>query len=322
MRPGAAVAFHDLAPKLEVFRDAVLDGLSRPQKRMPCRFLYDERGSDLFEAICETPEYYPTRTEMAFCAAMRERWPADRPRRDADRIWQRRRTESEAAAARARPAPRLCRHRGVARDSAARHRRSVARLAQTPGGGDLRRFPDAGLAAAVAATRRRPARRVLSRLQHRQFHSRRGDAVSAQCRAMVGPGGGMLIGVDLKKEGPARCSLQRQGRGRRPPSPSTLDRINRELGGNFVVERFVHDAKYDPRTGRVAIHIRSFADQTATVAGAGSSISPRARVFTPRIRGNTRYRISRCWRGTRAIHRLPAGRMPGIVQRPLSDNGR
>lgn len=48
MRPGAAVAFHDLAPKLESFRDAVLDGLSRTPKRIPCRFLYDERGSDLF----------------------------------------------------------------------------------------------------------------------------------------------------------------------------------------------------------------------------------------------------------------------------------
>src|SRR5579863_5703787 len=64
MRPGGTVAFHDLAPKLDNFRDAVLDGLARPQKRIPCRFLYDERGSDLFEAICETPEYYPTRTEI------------------------------------------------------------------------------------------------------------------------------------------------------------------------------------------------------------------------------------------------------------------
>lgn len=39
-------------------------GLSRDQKTVPCKYLYDERGSRLFEEICTTPEYYPTRTEL------------------------------------------------------------------------------------------------------------------------------------------------------------------------------------------------------------------------------------------------------------------
>src|SRR3954454_22623456 len=38
-------------------------GLSRPQKTLPCKFLYDEEGSRLFDEICELEEYYPTRTE-------------------------------------------------------------------------------------------------------------------------------------------------------------------------------------------------------------------------------------------------------------------
>src|SRR3954471_15521716 len=38
-------------------------GLSRPQKSLPCKFLYDEEGSRLFNEICELDEYYPTRTE-------------------------------------------------------------------------------------------------------------------------------------------------------------------------------------------------------------------------------------------------------------------
>src|SRR4051794_28079254 len=38
-------------------------GLSRPQKTLPCKFLYDEEGSRLFNEICELEEYYPTRTE-------------------------------------------------------------------------------------------------------------------------------------------------------------------------------------------------------------------------------------------------------------------
>ncbi len=66
MRNSQALAtFRDLAPDAENFRDAVLAGLGRRQKSIPCRFLYDARGSQLFEAICETPEYYPTRTETA-----------------------------------------------------------------------------------------------------------------------------------------------------------------------------------------------------------------------------------------------------------------
>jgi L-histidine Nalpha-methyltransferase len=42
----------------------VLDGLTRPFKELPPKHFYDTRGSELFERICELPEYYPTRTEM------------------------------------------------------------------------------------------------------------------------------------------------------------------------------------------------------------------------------------------------------------------
>ncbi|HZQ48441.1 MAG TPA: L-histidine N(alpha)-methyltransferase, partial [Verrucomicrobiae bacterium] len=53
------------APTLtaECFRCDVLAGLSRPKKALPCKYLYDEPGACLFEAICELEEYYPTRTE-------------------------------------------------------------------------------------------------------------------------------------------------------------------------------------------------------------------------------------------------------------------
>src|SRR5271166_6167986 len=41
----------------------VLDGLTRPFKELPPKHFYDARGSELFDLICELPEYYPTRTE-------------------------------------------------------------------------------------------------------------------------------------------------------------------------------------------------------------------------------------------------------------------
>src|SRR6516164_2417187 len=62
---GARFAFHDLAPGEESFRDAVLNGFGRDRKSIPCQFLYDARGSALFEEICRLPEYYPTRSEVA-----------------------------------------------------------------------------------------------------------------------------------------------------------------------------------------------------------------------------------------------------------------
>jgi L-histidine N-alpha-methyltransferase len=44
-------------------REDVLDGLTRPFKEIPPKHFYDARGSELFEQICDLPEYYPTRTE-------------------------------------------------------------------------------------------------------------------------------------------------------------------------------------------------------------------------------------------------------------------
>ena len=46
------------------FRHAVVRGLSAPLKTLECKYFYDEIGSELFDQICSTPEYYPTRTEI------------------------------------------------------------------------------------------------------------------------------------------------------------------------------------------------------------------------------------------------------------------
>src|SRR3989338_11335422 len=54
----------DLEPSLEEFRLEVIQGLSESQKTLPCKFLYDRRGSEIFDRICDLPEYYPTRTEL------------------------------------------------------------------------------------------------------------------------------------------------------------------------------------------------------------------------------------------------------------------
>jgi dimethylhistidine N-methyltransferase len=54
------------------FRADVIDGLTRRPRAIPARWFYDHRGSELFEAITELPEYYPTRTETALLRSVAE----------------------------------------------------------------------------------------------------------------------------------------------------------------------------------------------------------------------------------------------------------
>lgn len=62
------VSVLDFFPREESFLDAALSGLMSSPKRISPKFLYDSFGSELFEQICELPEYYPTRTEHQILA--------------------------------------------------------------------------------------------------------------------------------------------------------------------------------------------------------------------------------------------------------------
>lgn len=57
-------AFLDLKPDVDFVLDEVFAGLSLEAKSISPKFFYDERGSELFDAITQLPEYYVTRTEM------------------------------------------------------------------------------------------------------------------------------------------------------------------------------------------------------------------------------------------------------------------
>ena len=59
---------HSCASHLDDVDDDVVAGLLAPHKTLPCRLLYDERGAALFERICTTHDYYPTRNEVALLA--------------------------------------------------------------------------------------------------------------------------------------------------------------------------------------------------------------------------------------------------------------
>jgi len=54
---------HDATPPDGSFADSLLAGLAKAPKEIACKYFYDQAGSRLFDAICELPEYYQTRTE-------------------------------------------------------------------------------------------------------------------------------------------------------------------------------------------------------------------------------------------------------------------
>lgn len=61
--PEDALELTDYGLEVEHFRADLLAGLARPQKEIPCKYLYDTEGSRIFDRICELKDYYPTRTE-------------------------------------------------------------------------------------------------------------------------------------------------------------------------------------------------------------------------------------------------------------------
>ena len=60
----AQIRFYDYHPKPADFYSEVINGLQSSPKQIAPKFFYDEAGSRLFEQICESDEYYPTRTEQ------------------------------------------------------------------------------------------------------------------------------------------------------------------------------------------------------------------------------------------------------------------
>jgi L-histidine Nalpha-methyltransferase len=282
MRPAAAVGFHDLAPKLDGFRDAVLDGLSQSQKRIPCRFLYDERGSDLFEAICETPEYYPTRTEIGILA---------RHAGDIAEAIGSEATVIELGSGAGQKVKLLLRALArpfayvgidVSREILLRATEDLA-----IGMEELRVF-------AICADFLKPITlpQALAQGRGRRVAFFPGSSIGnftptearrflSQCREMVGRNGAMLIGVDLKKDAARLNAAYNDSAGVTAAfTLNLLERINRELDGDFAPSRFAHDARYEAEAGRVAIHIRSLADQTARVGGRRFHFTEGERIHT------------------------------------------
>lgn len=281
MRENRALAvFHDLAPGEASFRDAVLTGLSGRQKSIPCRFLYDARGSELFEIICDLPEYYLTRAETRILE--------DNAAEIASLVGPEGQLVEFGSGASRKVRILLEALERPAAYVALDISREMLRTAADALAAD---FPDLPIVAVCADYMRPldlpPLPKARGRLGFFPGSTignfTRVEAVDflRGCLKVVGQGGAMLVGVDLRKD----PELLRRAYNDRAGVTAAftlnlLERINRELGGDFDLARFAHEAIYDEAAGRIEIYIRSLADQIVTVSGRAIRFSEGERIHT------------------------------------------
>jgi dimethylhistidine N-methyltransferase len=263
-----SVTLHDYHPRLDDMRGEVLAGLRSPQKSLPCKYFYDERGSALFEAICGLPEYYLTRTELGIMEM-----------------------HIEAMAAALGPELMLVEpgsgsslktrllldhlHKPVAYVPVDISRSHLVKAAdqlnrQYP---ELEVLPvcaDFNQAFTVPAPRRRPQRSAVYFPGSTIGNFTRPEAVRLlrHMQQLAGREGALLIGLDLAKD---RAVLERAYDDADGVTAdfnlNILARINRELDADFDLSQFSHRALYNAAEGCIEMHLVSQRAQQACVAG-------------------------------------------------------
>ncbi|MBI2508525.1 MAG: L-histidine N(alpha)-methyltransferase [Betaproteobacteria bacterium] len=262
----ARFSFHDFGPDAGDFLKDVIEGLSRDRKALPPKYFYDERGCELFEAICGLPEYYPTRTETAIVQAHA---------RDMARHLGPRCALIEYGSGNSRKTRILLEEldaavympidiaAGQLRASCAGLARAYPRLPIVAVCADYLRplaLPDAGAA----------GRRIVyfpgSTIGNLTLPE--AAAFLGNVRGLVGAGGGLLIGVDLKKDPALLNAAYNDAQGVTAEfNLNLLARVNRELGGDFDLSAFRHHAFYNEEPGRIEMHLVSDGEQRAHVRG-------------------------------------------------------
>jgi dimethylhistidine N-methyltransferase len=250
----------------KIFRDDVVAGLSKSPRQLPCKFFYDERGAHLFQRICDLPEYYVTRTEIGILRLYGgEMATALGPQIELIGLGTGAGTKTQILLEELeRPAVYIPIDisKEQLEESTARFRRTFTNLQILP----------------VAADYLEPFELPLPRhLSSRSVVYFPGSTIGnfepdgaseflSRLVELVGEGGGLLIGVDLQKD---RHVLERAYNDSAGVTANfnknLLARINRELGGDFDLNRWHHHAIYNPAEGRIEIYLVSDADQTLRI---------------------------------------------------------
>jgi len=257
--------------ELAAFRDDVVEGLSQTQKRLSARWFYDLKGSELFEEITELDAYYPTRTEINLLTAVRDEI-CDHVKGPVAVV--------EFGAGSTRKTPLLLKGLDTLTayvpidisaeflaDSVTQLRRDMPGLAIYPIFGDFNALP---VLSDVMGPNQSGARHLgffpgstIGNLTH-------GEAVAflSQARRSLGQGAQFLIGIDMVKPIPTLLRAYNDELGVTAAfNLNLLERINRELWGEFDLAAFAHEAIWNARDSRIEMHLRALDFQTVKVAG-------------------------------------------------------
>lgn len=264
----------------EGFASAVIEGLSKTRKSLPCRYLYDARGSELFEQITRLDEYYPTRVETGIL----HRYAGELAERTADQAvlvefgsGASHKTEIIIEAT-----PHLAAYVPIdvsvaaLEDARTRLQQKFPCLTIVPHVGDfgttLKLPPD---------------------LQHRpRFGFFPGSTIGNFTRdaavellrklaASLGAGSRLVLGVDLVKDPDVLENAYDDSEGVTAEfNLNLLQRINRELAGTFDATSFQHRAEFDEDQHRIDMYLESEVDQAVSVLGRRFQFARGERIHT------------------------------------------
>ena len=256
------IQVHDFKPGQDHFRAEVLSGLRKSQKELPSKYFYDERGSFLFELICALDEYYIPRTETAImkdnigeivellgpCVLLIEYGSGNSAK---TRILLDHLHEMVAYVP-----------LDISREQLLLTTKELA--ADYPGLEVLSVCADYTSSFELPV----PNKSVTDKVVYfpgstiGNFDPIPAKHFLEHIAGVCGPGGGLLIGVDLKKDPAMLHHAYNDHQGVTASfNLNLLERINRELDFDFQLECFEHYAFYNPREGRVEMHLVSLKDQ-------------------------------------------------------------
>jgi len=275
------IRLHDFKPGHERFRAEILSGLSKGQKELPSKYFYDEQGSQLFKRICSLDEYYIPHTEAAIMKTHVQEMVELLGRRvllieygSGDCTKTRILLDYLDDIAAFVPID-------ISREQLLHVTKELA--VDYPGLEVLPVCADYTSGFELPAPKRLSVRVVVyfpgSTIGN--FDPIPAKLFLEHIASVCGPGGGLLIGVDLKKD---PVVLHRAYNDSQSVTAAfnlnLLERINRELNCDFRLDWFEHYAFYNPREGRVEMHLVSLRDQTVHLDNVAIPFAPGESIWT------------------------------------------
>ena len=258
--------FYDYHPRPADMRAEVLAGLALPQKQLSPKYFYDATGSRLFDAICELPEYYPTRTEIGILRRHGAEM-AEQLGREALLIELGSGSSLKIRVLLEALRPAIYMPVDISKEHLLASAQDLADA-----------FP--GLAVhACCADYSAPFDLPVDDHDHPRAAFFPGSSVGnfepldaqrflGRVGALLGPGGRLLIGVDLRKDVSLLEAAYNDAQGVTAAfNLNLLRRINVELGADFDLDAFRHQAHFNAEQSRIEMHLISVRDQWVRIDG-------------------------------------------------------